>query len=97
MPECSKCGRCCRVIVVFYQWTEELEEFFQARGLKYSSDRQTLVVEIPHTCDMLRGNRCSIHNGAKPAICLRFPAGYTYKLPGCTLAITDSQRSGVKT
>ena len=97
MPECKKCGECCRVLVVFYKWTEELEEFFDVRGLYHETDREMLIVHIPHKCAQLRGRRCQLHAGPKPSLCRRFPAGYSYKLPGCAFVTPESERSGIKT
>jgi Fe-S-cluster containining protein len=94
MPECKKCGECCRVIVVFYSWNAESEDFFRARGLYLETDGETLIVHIPHKCAMLQENRCRLHDGqAKPAICRRFPQGQGYKLPGCAFA-TPEKKSG---
>lgn len=83
MSDCQKCGKCCRVIVVSYQYTPELEEFFDARGLWNSSDGEMIVVEIPHVCAQLAGDLCRIHGICKPALCERFPTGYGFKPVGC--------------
>ena len=84
MSECLACGSCCRTLLLKLNICgEEDKEFYRARGFKVDGNR--VDVRVAHVCPQLIGDKCGLHDGAKPSLCRKYPTYLSDEelLPGC--------------
>jgi Fe-S-cluster containining protein len=81
MPECKKCGDCCRQLIFFIpSLPESYIEYYENRGCRIENNKLIVPYECPH---LGVDNLCMIYEN-RPALCREYEgqSGF-YKPKGC--------------
>ena len=89
MPECKRCGKCCRWLLLHIIRLSDVDvEFVKARGLAVIQvdDEMCGVYATNMPCKHLNDdNTCAIYEN-RPESCKKYPEGRIYLLPECGYA-----------